>query len=187
MYRGVYGVSLATFFLGPIAEVQAMATIGATGVDEECTLTLRHLSGAISTIRASLRTAGKNDCTVHGTEGIIHVESPLIRPFCARITRVLPSTGRPKDGGRFERLKAGGLVQGVRQRMSALTKPFGCAFRPRLVHYYNGNGFAHEADAVMEAVKSGARESQVMPLDESIDIMGVIDRARTAWNRDTGE
>jgi predicted dehydrogenase len=183
MYRGIYGVSLARFFLGPIDEVQATATIGTTDVDEDCTVTLRHRSGAISTIRASLRTAGINDATVHGTAGSIHLESPLIRPFVARMTRFQSSTGKMRGGGRFERLKANRLVQQVRQRVSRWAPAFWFGSGVRIANYYSGNGLAHEADAVMHAVRNGATESPVMPLDESIEIMHIIDLARTAWTQ----
>ena len=35
----------------------------------------------------------------------------------------------------------------------------------------------------MQAVATGAVESEVMPLEESLEIMTVIDRARAAWQR----
>jgi len=60
---------------------------------------------------------------------------------------------------------------------------FWCGSGARIANYYSGNGLAHQADAVMQAVRTGATESQVMPLDESMEIMNVIDLARTTWER----
>ena len=46
---------------------------------------------------------------------------------------------------------------------------------------YTGNGYGHEAAAVAEAVARGQREHYLMPLAESVEIMGLIDLARAQW------
>jgi predicted dehydrogenase len=86
MHKGVYAVSLARLFLGPVTEVSAMGRVGSTGVDEDCALVLRHEAGSISTIRASNRTTGANDVLIYGTKGLLHLQSPIARPPAARIT-----------------------------------------------------------------------------------------------------
>lgn len=45
----------------------------------------------------------------------------------------------------------------------------------------HGNGYNYEAEAVMEALRAGALESPLMPLDESIALMGILDTARKQW------
>lgn len=44
-----------------------------------------------------------------------------------------------------------------------------------------GNGYNYEAEAVIEALRAGELESPVMPLDESIALMGIMDEARKQW------
>ncbi|NLN92838.1 MAG: Gfo/Idh/MocA family oxidoreductase [Candidatus Hydrogenedens sp.] len=44
-----------------------------------------------------------------------------------------------------------------------------------------GNGYNYEAEAVMEALLADELESPLMPLDESIALMGILDKARKQW------
>jgi predicted dehydrogenase len=44
-----------------------------------------------------------------------------------------------------------------------------------------GNGFAHEAKAVMEYLRAGKTESEVMPLDETLAIARTMDEIRAQW------
>jgi hypothetical protein len=44
-----------------------------------------------------------------------------------------------------------------------------------------GNGYEYEAQEVMECLRSGKLESPLMPLDESLSIMGTIDVLRAQW------
>ena len=44
-----------------------------------------------------------------------------------------------------------------------------------------GNGYNYEAVEVMERLREGKLESDVMPLDETLSVMGTLDRARGQW------
>ncbi|HDP35761.1 MAG TPA: Gfo/Idh/MocA family oxidoreductase [Candidatus Hydrogenedentes bacterium] len=44
-----------------------------------------------------------------------------------------------------------------------------------------GNGYNYEAEAVMECMRAGKTECDVMPLDDTIAIMGIMDEARAQW------
>jgi predicted dehydrogenase len=46
---------------------------------------------------------------------------------------------------------------------------------------YTGNGFPHEAAEVMRCIRSGARESDVMPLRETLGIARTMDELRRQW------
>lgn len=46
---------------------------------------------------------------------------------------------------------------------------------------YLGNGYAHEAIEVMDCLRRGKPESDVMPLDESLSIMRTLDAIRELW------
>jgi len=46
---------------------------------------------------------------------------------------------------------------------------------------YAGNGYQFEAEEVMKCLKEGKLESDIMPLDETVRIMGVLDRLRRQW------
>ncbi len=44
-----------------------------------------------------------------------------------------------------------------------------------------GNGYNYQANAVMECLRAGKTECEVMSLDDSIAIMGILDAARAQW------
>ena len=44
-----------------------------------------------------------------------------------------------------------------------------------------GNGYNYEAAAVMQCLREGKTESAMMPLDESLAIMKVMDALRRQW------
>ena len=179
MHRGVYALSLARYLLGPVSDLHARARIGVTGVDEDCVLSLRHASGALSVVRASLSSNGPNGMIIQGSAGTLRVEPPIYRPLGARLY-----TTRPREGG------AGGSAGGLRgsalahrafQRLGPALRglrPGGTALRAP----YAGNGYGHQVAAVEAALAEGRTESPFMPLDESVEIMGLIDAARAQWS-----
>ena len=175
LHRGLYPLALATGLLGPARLAGSAATIGATGVDEDSTLVLRHDTGAIATLRASLRAPLANDLRIEGTHGFIHIEAPIYRPFTARIGTTSPAR---RSGGRirFEALRESSLAQAVQQRLNAIRSG-----GRTLTRHFTGNGYHYEADAVMRAVQGGARQSDVMPLADSLAIAALIDEARQSW------
>ena len=187
MHRGVYGVSLSRHLLGPVAGVDATARVGATGVDEDVAVVLRHESGALSTVTASLRTSGGHGFTVLGTEGRIDVRGPVYRPVSARIVAFSPRRGGGSHGrgGPFRAIREAAVAQRVRQRADGLVTMLRGPRSKRLHHPYRGNGYHYEALEVIAASARRQQESAVMPLNESIEVMAVVDAAREKWNAST--
>lgn len=182
MHRGIYPLSLARHLLGPVADLQATARLGDTGVDETMALTLTHESGAISTVTAGLRAAGTNRATLYGTRATIEIAPPIYRPFAARRLALAPRRGGTggSGGGRLAGIKEGGTAQGLNQRLArlkAFVKPPGQG----IAAPFAGNGYHYEAMAVAGAVAAGQTEHALMPLDESVEIMDLVDRARATW------
>jgi predicted dehydrogenase len=183
LHRGIYAVSLARMLLGPATLAAAAGRIGATGVDEDCTLVLRHQGGALSTLRASLRAPGPNRLVISGTHGQLVLDAPLFRPFRARITPATPrgggSGGGRTGGGRLAALRDSALLQRAQQAIPA-------ALRDRLektrviARPYAGNGYHYEAAELADCLAAGRGESARMPLDDSVEILALIDAARAA-------
>lgn len=44
-----------------------------------------------------------------------------------------------------------------------------------------GNGYNYQAEAVMECIRAGKTECEIMPLDDTIALMGIMDTARAQW------
>ncbi len=179
LHRGVYPLSLAVHLLGIPDQLSAQLIIGETGVDEEAAILLRYNTDVLATIYTSTRTSAVNDCSILGTQGRIHLHSPIYRPFRATVT---PVQARSKHHGGYSRLsdlKENSLLQGLYQRFSYLAYPLLNRKTKTLTLPYKGNGYHYQADAVQKAVLAGHIESDVMPLSESVLIMEMMDYIRT--------
>jgi predicted dehydrogenase len=172
LHRGIYPISLARHFCGPIAHVQAAGRQGATGVDEDASVLLTHANGALSTIRASLSTADPNPAVLWGTKARLELAAPIWRPEGARLFPVVPQDFTPakaRRGEAFRESRQGQrlstVLAGLRRKSTRLNAP------------YQGNGYTHEAQAIMEDVQAGRTQSDVMPFAESIEVLQVIEAA----------
>lgn len=173
---GVYPVSLAHWLMGPPTEVEAMGTIGATGVDEDVAMTLRFAGGAIGSFFASLRAPAPNDFRVMGTEAMIATRGPIFRPY-----GLLTHAERPKRRGGPDysfkaKLREHGAVQWLVQ-LAGISSRRGGRFES---FRYSGNGYHYEADEVARCVRAGARESTIMPLAESIAVAKTLGRIKSS-------
>ncbi|KAB8044043.1 Gfo/Idh/MocA family protein [Janthinobacterium aquaticum] len=70
---GIYPLSMAAFFLGPVAATQALANIGATGVDEQVAFVLRHANGTTSSCAGSLCALTPTEMVISGSLGRIRL------------------------------------------------------------------------------------------------------------------
>ena len=181
MHRGVYPLSLARDLLGPVTQVTARGRLGATGVDADCTLLLTHEGGAVSTLIASLRAPGPNDFVLCGTHGQLSVAAPIYRPYLARLSTVKPR-GTSAGAGRLEALKDSVAAQRVLQWAPAGLRTLMARGGRTIRRPYHGNGYGHEAAEAIRCITAGLTESPLMPLDQSIEIMDVIDAARAAFH-----
>lgn len=76
---GVYPLSLAAFFLGPVESVRALAEIGPSGVDSHTAFTLRHRGGGLSSCICSLRVQTPTEMTISGELGTLRLPSHFHR------------------------------------------------------------------------------------------------------------
>ena len=186
--RGVYGVSYAVRALGEPDQVEAAALLGPTGVDLDCVLNLRYSVGALVTVSASLRADLANDVRYTGTRGSLHVRAPIYRPVSATLN-ARPATedapahppvvGRSRGvAGVLGRTRVG---SGARQVYSTIT-PQVLQSRARPIwRPYRGNGYQYQALEVARCLAAGLTESPVMPLNDTVATMHIVERARTAW------
>ena len=180
MHRGIYPLSVARHLLGPIDAEWTAAHLGDTGVDEESCLTLRHSSGALSTIRSSLRANGPDGVVIYGTAATAYLAGPVYRPTGGHIQPTSPAPAATGQAGprRFEAFRestAGLRVSRMLHRLRGYrgAKPLSASFK--------GNGYHYQAQAVADAVRKGDLEEPRMPLGQSLELMEVVDRARAAW------
>jgi predicted dehydrogenase len=158
-----------------VVDVTASAHMGETGVDEDCSLILRHENGALSTITASLRAPGTNDLTIAGTHGRLTLAAPVFRPSKARLIGVKPRKGMP-GAGRFARLRESAFAQGLAQRLPGLRGGGKGLSAP-----YKGNGYQYQAAEVARCLATGEITSPLMPMLQSIEVMEILDQARKGF------
>ena len=176
LHRGLYPISLALDLLGPAELVSSSAVIGATGVDEDVVVTLRHEeSGILSVARASLRATLPNTFSIEGTHGRIEVAPPIYRPWRFRLIQSSP-VSRGKGRPQFEALREGNVAQAASRAWSRLQLSGRAFTKP-----YHGNGYGHEAKAVMDAIREGRTEHPLMPLKDSVQLSRLLTEARADW------
>ncbi len=138
---GIYPLSIAALFLGPIISANASAEIGLTGVDEQTAFSLKHKGGGLSSCFCSTRASTPIELVISGELGSMHVKHPFFNAEKIRIN----------------------LTDGLEKKLHI-----------PLV----GSGYAYEAAEVGRCLRSGLLESPVMPLDETLALLGWMDNIR---------
>ena len=176
LHRGIYPLSLARLFLGPVTQTNALVRTGDTGVDEDSLVTLRHENGALSSLRASLRANGPEGTAIYGTKATIYLDGPVYRPLGVRLvpTHAAAVTSGPAPKRKLEGFREshkGLRTIGALKRLLA-----GVKGTHSLTAGFQGNGYHYQAKAVMAAVQSGKTTDARMMPDESIEILTLIDQ-----------
>jgi len=183
LHRGIYPLSLAHHLMGPVVDMNVSGRLGESGVDEDISLILRHESGALSSITASLRAPAANDLTIGGTLGMMRLVKPVYRPFLLETARTTPRKSGAK-AGRLGRLRESDLGQKLNQRLpDALRNRLEKTARTRAP--YVGQGYHYQASEVARCLGAGQGESSVMPLSESVAIMELVDMAYKKLKQDS--
>jgi predicted dehydrogenase len=183
--RGVYGVSLACDLFGPPLEVLSRATIGQSGVDEDVLVVLTHQGGVRSTITASLRVRGSNQASVKGTAATVLLGDPY---FATDRLTMLPA-GATTSIGAVPASAPGPLIERIRAnpkglRLFETAKGIAKAgFREVGTEHMmkRGNGYAHQIEAVVAALRAGKIEVDAMTPAQSVTVMEILDTAREQW------
>ncbi|CAN5175856.1 Gfo/Idh/MocA family oxidoreductase [soil metagenome] len=173
-HLGAYPLSLGQWLFGTPELVNAVGTVGATGVDEDAAFQLRYPAGVIGSFFVSLRAWAPDHFQVMGSDGMIGFKGSIVRPYGLEITHETP---RGAEALRFDwhaKLRQHPLVHFVAQRTGRSSRSRG----RQLDAHYAGNGYHYEADEVRACVERGVVESGVMPLDDSIAVAATTDSIR---------
>lgn len=77
---GIYAVQMVQMILGEPEEMVSVATLGETGVDENCMITTRHANGAVANAGITVRANSRNLAMIAGTRGSIVMDHDWHRP-----------------------------------------------------------------------------------------------------------
>jgi predicted dehydrogenase len=174
--RGIYLVALALDVFGPIEKVDALLEFDAHGVDQHACLQLSHRGGGQSQLSTSFTALMSNTATLACSGGVIRLEEPLIggetvSTRCAPVAHEPPLEAAQPLGVK-EKLK-----RSLRERplLRRLKRALPNARReylsygqdprlPQLLHF-------------LALLSAGAKESDIVPLELSLSIQRVIERA----------
>jgi predicted dehydrogenase len=84
---GVYPVALAFLVLGAPKQIVSHATLGATGVDELCSMLFLYDNGAQAVLSASLQVEMPKQANICGLQARIHLPAPWWKPSEAYLIR----------------------------------------------------------------------------------------------------
>ncbi|MEW5788209.1 MAG: Gfo/Idh/MocA family oxidoreductase [Pseudomonadota bacterium] len=180
---GVYGISLATMLFGTPSAVHAQATFGRTGVDEQCSVLLRFPEGQAS-LNLSLCNALGNQLQVHCRAGGLRIGPSFIEAEDVEVWRSSGDRAIPLPAGACMAPPAAPASLGARLRKRLCGGADAPAQRPGhpvLRFPANPHRHAHQAEEVMRCLREGLTQSPVMPLEDSILALQVMDAVRAGW------
>ena len=180
--RGVYLVALALKVFGPVERVDARLDITGQGIDQNAFLQLSHQRGGLSQLSTSFTALMSNTAALACSGGMIRLQEPLIGAERISTRRMANRRTAPQDPNlplrafqnTVRTLRQSPLLRRLKQ--SLLNAP--SEHLP-----YGTNKYLPQLEHFLALLKAGARESSVIPLELSLDIQRVIDRARADHRR----
>ncbi|KQP17910.1 Gfo/Idh/MocA family protein [Pseudorhodoferax sp. Leaf267] len=173
-HLGAYPISLGQWLFGEPIDVQAMGTIGATGVDEVVSFQLRYPKDVIGSFQVSLRAWGTDGFHVMGTHGVLAFRGTIVRPHGLQISSEQPRGYDEAKFGWRDRMRQNAFVHRLAQQLDRSGRGTG----RRQPHHYAGNGYHYQMDEVRACIERGDLESKTMPLGDSIAVAATADRIR---------
>jgi predicted dehydrogenase len=156
---GIYPISFAHMILGTPNTVSGIASLGKTGTDDRSAYLFGYDGGKAALLSSGVQLAVPVEADVFGTKGCIKIHEPWLRP------RVVTLAKPPLPGSDTSLIYDG------------------IPFDKQTVHPpTRGNGYNYEAAEVGQCIRAGKYESAIMPLDETLAIMGTLDKLRAQWD-----
>jgi len=181
---GVYGMSLAYQLLGFPSAITGELILGQTGVDEQAGVLLKYPKGQMAVLYSSLQTHTPLEAHIMGTHGSIRIHAPFFSPHRATLTKFSRISSSPKEygGGLVSAIKRLPLIKSCYQRFSSLLAPLVAGNQKTLVQTFNGNGYNYEAAEVTRCLQQGEKESPIMPLQDTLHVLELMDSVRRQAN-----
>ncbi|WP_320177821.1 Gfo/Idh/MocA family oxidoreductase [Roseovarius pacificus] len=180
---GIYPLSLAYYVLGRPEAGQILTGNAPNGLDARATITLRFPSGTLASLSCGFDQRLRNRAIVIGTNGSFELDAPLYAPERLALTKSPQPASKAleaQQGGLLDRLSnTSAMLTRLRRRHAPLLRQLVRRERSTRSYPFLGFGYQFEAAEVARCVLAGLRESTVMPLAESVEIMECLERLRT--------
>jgi predicted dehydrogenase len=189
LQKGIYLLSLASMIFGAPSAVTSLSTPGETGVDEEAAILLGHGEARLASMLCSVRVHTQRVATLVGTDGQIRIHEPILCPGSLTLCRYSRPGGghapaRPTRYARLgqaivKRAKQSRFMRRLREQYPRISEWLlrGAHFK-KVYAPVIGEGLHYQVSHVMRCLRAGQIESDIMPLKESLSIMGTVDRIR---------
>ena len=153
---GPYLISYCHMLFGAApSQIATLANLQ-NGVDMDGGVVLRFPEGELATLLFSFNTEGKDIFTIYGTQGMIEIFEDFWRPRHAKLTC--------PDG-----------IVNFDCPVPQDTSVYGSTVS------FAGEGYQFEVAHLHDCLQQGLKESPLMPLDESLQIISTCDAIRAQW------
>ncbi len=146
---GIYPLTFAQLFLGEPAAVAATANLSAAGADLDLSLSLGYASGATAAVTTTMTAWSPRTASIATNRGRIDLPAPFHHPQTVTWSSYDTDPDHDRPG-----------------EVQELSEPTPL------------RGYAHEALEVVRCLRRGETESPLVPLDESVAMMRLMDRIR---------
>ena len=178
--RGIYSISLAQYLLGNPTDISGIAHIGESGVDEQSICSLRFEQGAIAMLASTLNGLSSNETIITGNKGRLRIHEPFYRPNTISVLMAQASADTAMPGKGFTAgLKRNAAFRKWRHRL----QPTLGWFKPnrKKSSFSPGHGYQYELMEATRCLQKGRTESDIMPLDDTLEVMRIMDKLRHDW------
>ena len=180
---GIYPVSLTSMLLGQPTNVIASKNVAPSGVDDQMSIVLKYPE-AIATLTCGFTGTGRNGAYIMGSSGFMTIDPPIYASTGMCITKT--ETIHKSKGNTFQvptgKFELNSMMVELRRRLGPTLKPILRRNRERVRRHFRGFGYQYEATEVVRCLGVGKLESPIMPLDETIAVMEILDIVREAAN-----
>ncbi len=150
---GIYPITFAQWVMQQAPnDISAIGQIGQSGVDEKNAVLLHYPSGGIAVLNSSITTETSNEAWIFGSKGKIKI----------------PQFWQCQQATLFERKNRG--FEGKNRDNNEITSLFEAPHRI--------NGYEYEIEEVHRCLSERLIESPIMPWDQSITTMQIMDEVR---------
>ncbi|KAG3118790.1 hypothetical protein PI124_g5922 [Phytophthora idaei] len=155
---GIYPLAFATMVFGAKPEkITSAGKLNDGGVDIFNSVTLEYSDSRFATVEYTMLATLDETVTISGSKGRIHLPMPAHTATEVRVVKFLEDSTQNETKTLFP----------------WPTPAAGVTF-----NYGGSEGFRYEAEIVTKAIQSKQTESQEYPLDESLQIMIIMDKIR---------
>ncbi|KAF4045268.1 putative Oxidoreductase family NAD-binding domain-containing protein [Phytophthora infestans] len=155
---GIYPLAFATMVFGAKPDkITSAGKLNDGGIDIYNSVTLEYSDSRFATVEYTMLANTDETVTISGSKGRIHLPTPAHTATEVQVVKYL------EDGT---------------QKETTTSFPWPAPAAGVTFNYGGSEGFRYEAETVIKAIQNKEAESKEYPLDESLQIMTIMDKIR---------